>query len=37
MVKLSAAARTGNIDAIKTAAGAVGGACKGCHDAFRKE
>ena len=37
MVKLSAAARTSNIDAIKTAAGAVGGACKGCHDAFRKE
>lgn len=37
MTKLAAAARTGNIDAIKTAAGATGGACKGCHDAFRKE
>lgn len=37
MVKLTAAARSGNMDAMKTAAGAVGGACKGCHDAFRKE
>ena len=37
MVKLAAVAKGGNIDAIKTAVGAVGGACKGCHDAFRKE
>ena len=37
MVKLSAAARTGNLDAIKTAVGATGGTCKGCHDTFRKD
>lgn len=37
MVKLAAAARTGNLDAIKTAVGATGGSCKSCHDAFRKE
>ena len=37
MVKLAAAARTGNLDAIKTAVGATGGTCKACHDAFRKE
>ncbi len=37
LVKLSAAARTGNLDAIKTAVGATGGTCKSCHDAFRKE
>lgn len=37
MVKLNAAAKGGNIDAIKAAAGEVGKACKGCHDDFRKE
>lgn len=37
MVKLAAAARTGNLDAIKTAVGSTGGTCKSCHDAFRKE
>jgi cytochrome c556 len=37
MTKFAAAAKTGNIDAIKAAAGAVGGSCKGCHDAFRKD
>ena len=37
MVKLAAAARTGNLEAIKTAVGATGGSCKSCHDAFRKE
>ena len=37
MVKLAAAARTGNLDAIKTAVGSTGGTCKACHDAFRKE
>ena len=37
MVKVAAAARTGNIDAIKSAVGATGGTCKACHDAFRKE
>lgn len=35
MTKLAAAAKTGNIDSIKTAVGAVGGSCKTCHDAFR--
>lgn len=36
MGKLSAAAKTGNLDAIKSAVGPVGGACKTCHDAFRE-
>ena len=35
MGKLNAAAKTGNLDSIKTAVGAVGGSCKTCHDAFR--
>lgn len=35
--KLEAAAKTGNLDTIKTAFGAVGGLCKACHDAFRTE
>ena len=37
MSKLNAAAKTGNIDSIKTAVGATGQACKACHDAYRKE
>jgi cytochrome c556 len=37
MSKLAAAAKTGNLEAIKAAAGATGGACKSCHDAFRKD
>ena len=37
MVKFAAAAKTGNIDAIKAAAGATGGSCKACHDNFRKD
>ena len=37
MTKFAAAAKTGNIDAIKAAAGATGGSCKACHDNFRKE
>ncbi len=37
MSKLAVAAKSGNMDAMKTAAGAVGGTCKGCHDAFRKD
>ena len=36
-VKLLAAAKTGNLDAIKAAVGPVGGNCKSCHDDFRKE
>lgn len=35
--KLEAASKTGNLDTIKTAFGAVGGSCKACHDAFRVE
>jgi cytochrome c556 len=35
MIALNAAAKTGNLDTIKTAFGATGGACKTCHDAFR--
>lgn len=35
-VKLSAAAKTGNLDQIKAAFGAVAGSCKSCHDAFRE-
>jgi cytochrome c556 len=37
MVKLDEAAKTGNFDAVKAAAGNVGGACKACHDDFRAE
>jgi cytochrome c556 len=34
--KLVAAAKSGNPDQIKAAAGAVGQSCKGCHDTFQK-
>jgi cytochrome c556 len=34
--QLSAAAKTGNLDAVKTAFGATAQTCKACHDAFRK-
>ena len=37
VAKLDAAAKSGNLDAIKAAAGGVGGTCKGCHDDFRAE
>jgi cytochrome c556 len=37
MAKLNVAAKTGNLDQIKAAFGPVGGACKACHDDFRKE
>lgn len=37
MVRFNAAAKTGDLAAIKTAVGAVGQACKGCHDTYRKE
>ena len=33
--KLSAAAKTGNLDALKTAFGATAGSCKACHDAYQ--
>ncbi len=37
IAKLSAAAKTGNLDAVKAAFGAAGQTCKACHDDFRKE
>lgn len=37
VAKLVAAGKTGNLDQIKSAAGAVGGSCKACHDDFRRE
>lgn len=37
MAKLNAAAKGGNLDAIKGAVGETGKACKACHDAYRKE
>lgn len=37
MGKFNAAAKGGNIDTIKAAAGEVGKACKACHDNYRKE
>ena len=33
--KLAAAAKTGNLDALKTAFGATAASCKACHDAFQ--
>lgn len=35
--KLAAAAKTGNLDAIKTAFGATAASCKACHDAYRAQ
>jgi cytochrome c556 len=35
--KLVAAGKTGNLDQIKAAAGAVGQSCKACHDAYRNQ
>ena len=37
MSKLAVVAKGGNIDAIKAQVGVTGGACKACHDDFRKE
>ena len=34
-VKLSAAAKTGNLDTLKTAFGATAATCKTCHDAYQ--
>jgi cytochrome c556 len=35
MGKLNAVAKTGSLDNIKAAVGAVGGTCKACHDDYR--
>jgi cytochrome c556 len=37
MLALNAAAKTGNLDNIKTAFGATGGSCKTCHDAYQEK
>jgi len=37
VVKLDAAAKSGNFDAVKAAVGATGSSCKACHDDFRNE
>ena len=37
MTKLNGAAKGGNLDAIKAAAGETGKSCKACHDSYRKE
>lgn len=37
VVKLNAAAKTGGLDQIKAAIGAVGQSCKACHDTYKKE
>jgi cytochrome c556 len=34
-VKLAAAAKTGNLDNLKSAFGAAAGTCKACHDSYR--
>ena len=37
MAKVQVAAKSGNLDAIKTAVGDTGKSCKSCHDNYRKE
>jgi cytochrome c556 len=37
VAKLSAAAKSGDLNAIKTAFGATGQTCKACHDKFRNK
>ncbi len=37
VVKLAAAARSNNLEALKTAFGAAGGTCKACHDDYRNQ
>lgn len=34
---LNVAAKTGSLDAVKTAFGAAGKSCKACHDAYRED
>lgn len=36
-VKLNAAAKTGNLDNLKTAFGPAANSCKSCHDSFRNK
>jgi len=37
VTKVAAAAKVGNVDALKTAFGPAAATCKGCHDNFRKD
>ena len=37
VAKLNAAAKTGSLDQIKPALGAMGQTCKACHDQFKRE
>jgi cytochrome c556 len=37
LAKFNAAAKTGNLENIKATIAGVGGTCKTCHDAFRKD
>jgi cytochrome c556 len=37
MAQFATAAKSGNLDTIRPTVGAVGGACKNCHDSYRKE
>lgn len=37
VAKLAAAAKTNNLDQLKTAFGAAAGSCKSCHDDFRNQ
>jgi cytochrome c556 len=37
VAKLNAAAKSGSLDAIKAAAGAVGQSCKACHDDYQSK
>ncbi|MEN9888808.1 MAG: hypothetical protein RL559_845 [Pseudomonadota bacterium] len=37
VAKVVAAAKTGNLDALKAAVGPAGSSCKACHDNFRKD
>ena len=35
--KLVAAVKSGNLDQVKAAVGAVGQSCKACHDSYRRD
>jgi cytochrome c556 len=37
VAKLVAAGKTGNLDQIKAAAGAVGASCKACHESYQRQ
>ncbi|PUE09532.1 cytochrome C [Limnohabitans sp. T6-5] len=37
IAKLNVAAKTGNLETLKSAMGSAGASCKACHDTFRKD